>query len=82
MTYEQAVQSITLNTAKILGVDDRVGSLETGKDATIIISDGDALDMMGNEISHAYIRGRSIELDNRQFQLYRKYKQKYDAQKD
>ena len=82
LTYEQAVQSITLNTAKILGVDDRVGSLETGKDATIIISDGDALDMMGNEISHAYIRGRSIELDNRQFQLYRKYKQKYDAQKD
>lgn len=81
LTYEQAVQSITLNTAKILGIDDQVGSIEIGKDATIIVSDGDALDMMGNEISHAYIRGRTIELDNRQLQLYRKYKQKYDAKK-
>lgn len=81
LTYEQGVQSITLNSAKILGIDDRTGSLEVGKEATVIVSEGDALDMMGNEISHAWIQGRQIDLDNRQKQLYRKYKAKYDSQK-
>ena len=82
LTYEQSVQAITLNTAKILGVDDQLGSIEKGKDATIFISDGDALDMMGNEVTHAFVNGRSIDLDNRQKQLYRKYKAKYDAKKN
>ena len=80
LTYEQAVQSISLSTAKILGVDDRLGSIEKGKDATLFISEGDALDMMGNEVTHAFVSGRAIDLDNRQKQLYRKYKSKYDSQ--
>lgn len=78
LTYEQGVQSITLNAAKILGIDDSCGSLEVGKDATIIVSDGDALDMKSNHISSAWIQGRQIDLDNRQKRLYRKYKQKYE----
>ena len=79
LTYEQAVQSITLNAAKIIGVDAFCGSLETGKDATLFISEGDALDMRTNYLTEAFIQGRSIDLDNRQRQLYRKYQAKYGA---
>ncbi len=78
LTYEQAVMSITLSAAKILGIDDRVGSLEVGKHATLIVSEGDALDMMTNNIVFACISGRAIDLDNRQKLLYRKYKAKYE----
>jgi imidazolonepropionase-like amidohydrolase len=77
LTYEAAVMSLTLSTAKILGIDERVGSLEKGKDATLFVSSGDALDMRGNDVTHAFIQGRMIELDNRQMQLYRKYQAKY-----
>ena len=82
LTYEQAVQAISLNSARILGVDDQLGSIEKGKDATIFISDGDALDMIGNAVTHAFINGRSIDLDNRQKKLYRKYKSKYNNKKN
>ena len=77
LTKEQAVQAITLNTAKILGIDKQTGSLETGKDANIIISDGDLLDIKTSNISSAFIQGRQINLDNKQKQLYERYKIKY-----
>jgi imidazolonepropionase-like amidohydrolase len=77
LTYEQAVQSISLNTAKLLGVDDRLGSIEVGKDATFFISAGDALDMRSNNLTHAFIQGRAIELSNRQKELYEKFREKY-----
>ncbi|MCB0761165.1 MAG: amidohydrolase family protein [Flavobacteriales bacterium] len=77
LTYEQGVKAITYNTARILGIADRLGSIEKGKEATLIVSDGDALDMRTNHISHAWINGRTIDLDNRQEQLYRKYESKY-----
>lgn len=79
LTYEQAVQSVTLNTAKMMGVDAFCGSIETGKDATFFISEGDALDMMTNDVVEAFIQGRSIDLDNRQRELYRKFQTKYGA---
>ncbi|NQX92193.1 MAG: amidohydrolase family protein [Flavobacteriales bacterium] len=82
LTYEQAVQSITLNTAKILGIDEMYGSIEVGKSATLFISEGDALDMLTNDVTVAFIDGRNIDLDNRQKQLYRKYKGKYEAIKE
>lgn len=73
---EVAVSMLTYNTAKILGIEDRVGSLEVGKDATLFVSEGDALDMMSNDVIMAMIRGRMIDLDNPQKALYRKYRQK------
>ena len=82
LTYEQGVQSLTLSPAKILGVDHRLGSLELNKEATLFVSDGDALDMLGNQVSDAFIQGREITLDNRQIQLYKKFKKKYDQQKE
>ena len=77
LTKEQALQSITLNAAKILGIDDKTGSLEKGKDANIVISDGDILDMKSSTVTHAFIQGREINLDNKQKQLYERYKYKY-----
>jgi imidazolonepropionase-like amidohydrolase len=77
LTKEQALQAITLNAARILGVDDKTGSLEAGKDANIVISDGDLLDMKSSNVSHAFIQGREISLDNKQKELYERYKFKY-----
>jgi|TARA_B110000967_G_scaffold58333_1_gene59786 imidazolonepropionase-like amidohydrolase len=80
LTKEEALMTITLNTAKILGIDARLGSLEIGKDATLFVSDGDALDMMTNKLSHAFIRGKRLDLNNHQLDLYEKYKAKYKAE--
>lgn len=79
LAYEEAVRSITLNPARILGIDDRTGSLEAGKDATFFISEGDALDMRGNRVIRAFIQGRDINLDNKQKELYRRYQSKYPS---
>lgn len=74
---EDAVSAISLNAAKIMGLDHKIGSLEEGKDASLFISKGDALDMRTNEVIHAFIEGREIDLDNKQKQLYKKYQEKY-----
>jgi imidazolonepropionase-like amidohydrolase len=74
---ERALQLITNNTAKILGINDKYGSLTVGKSATLFISEGDALDMRTNKLIKAYIDGRDISLDTYQATLYRKYTKKY-----
>ena len=76
---EEALKLITSNTAKILGIDDLVGTLEVGKDATLFISDGDALDMRGNILSKAYIQGRDISLETHQTELWKRYSEKYKS---
>jgi imidazolonepropionase-like amidohydrolase len=81
LPYEEAVRSLTQTPAKILGIDSTCGTLEVGKDATLFISNGDALDMRTNALTHAFIQGRSIVLRSKQTELYEKYKQKYDGQK-
>ena len=78
LTKAQALSLITLNTAKILGVDDKVGSLEVGKDATLFISQGDALDMRTNKLDQAFIQGRNISLETHQTELYKRYSKKYN----
>jgi hypothetical protein len=77
LTREQALQAITLNTAKILGIEKTTGSLEAGKDATLFISTGDALDMKSNNVERAFVKGNTIDLSNDQKLLYEKYKKKY-----
>ena len=81
LTKEQALQAITLNAAKILGIDKQTGSLEAGKDANIVVSDGDLLDIKSSNVSYAFIQGRQINLDNKQKQLYERYKTKYGISK-
>jgi imidazolonepropionase-like amidohydrolase len=77
LPYEEAVKSLSLNTAKILGVDSFCGSIEVGKDASLFISEGDALDMMTNNVLMAWIQGRKIDISNKQTRLYEKWKTKY-----
>jgi imidazolonepropionase-like amidohydrolase len=81
LPYEEAVRALTLAPATILGIANNCGSLEEGKDATLFISAGDALDMMGNQLTHAFIQGRSIDLRSKQTELYDKYRKKYGVEK-
>ena len=74
---EAALSLITLNAAKILHLDHRLGSIEVGKDATLFISDGDALDIMGNNLTKAYISGRAISLETHQTMLWKRYSNKF-----
>lgn len=74
---EVAVSALTLNTAKILGIEGTCGSLEQGKDATLFISEGDALDMRTCKVTAAFIQGREINLDNKHKQLNKRFEEKY-----
>lgn len=77
ITKEQALSAITLNAAKILGIDQMTGSIEVGKDANIVISEGDILDMRTSIITDAFIQGRQVSLVDKHKQLYERYKSKY-----
>jgi imidazolonepropionase-like amidohydrolase len=79
---DEALKAITLYPAQIMGVADRVGSLEKGKDATLIVTDGDPLEIT-TSVYELFIQGRRIDLANKHRRLYDKYRQRYrqaDAQ--
>lgn len=76
MSDAEALKLITSNPAKILGIDKQTGTLEQGKDATLFISEGNALDMRTNIISKAFIQGRDISLESHQTELYKRYNTK------
>ena len=76
LTKDQALRAITLSAAEILGVDEKIGSLDLGKDATFFISDNEPLTQSNHPIK-AYIQGREIDLSDRQKNLWKKYKEKY-----
>jgi imidazolonepropionase-like amidohydrolase len=78
MDKEIALKLITSNAAKILGINKDYGTLEVGKSATLFISEGDALDMRTNILTHAYIDGRSISLETHQTELWKRYMEKYN----
>jgi len=74
---EEALKLITSNNAKILGIDNLTGTIMVGKDANIIISKGDILDMKSSVIEYAFITGRMVKLDGKQQILYDRFKRKY-----
>ena len=76
LTKDQALRAITLSAAEILGVDEQIGSLDLGKDATFFISDNEPLTQSNHPIK-AYIQGREVDLSDRQKNLWKKYKEKY-----
>lgn len=73
---DEALKSITLYPAEILGVADRVGSLDAGKDATLIVTSGDPIET-ATQVEQAFIQGREVDLNNRHRRLYEKYQEKY-----
>ena len=77
LSKEKALQLITENPAKILGIDANYGTLEIGKSATLFICKGDALDMRTNILSQAFIDGREISLETHQTKLWKRYSEKY-----
>lgn len=77
MNKEQALSCITLQAAKILGIDNRIGSIEVGKEATIVVAEGDLLDMKSSKVSAVYIKGEPVEINDVQQALNKKYRQKY-----
>ncbi|MCF2492317.1 amidohydrolase family protein [Dyadobacter chenhuakuii] len=77
VTPEEALQFVTKNAAEIIGADKLVGTLEKGKQASFLVTAGDMLDMRGNVIQMAFIKGGKVNLDDKQKRLYEKYKVKY-----
>ncbi len=78
---DEAIKAITLYSARALGVDDRVGSLEIGKDATLIVTNGSPLDLT-TDVEMAFISGRKVDLRSKHTELDRKYREKYRQIKD
>jgi len=79
LTLDQAFHAVSLAPAEILGLDDRIGSLETGKHATLLITTGNPVEY-SSQIEQAYIQGRKIDMVDAHRELYEKYKQKVDQQ--
>lgn len=77
LSKEEALAAVSLNAARILGVADKTGSIESGKDANLLVCDGDLLDMRSNIILQAFIQGRELNLTDKHKQLYERYKYKY-----
>lgn len=76
---EEAIKMITSNPAEVLGLSDELGTLEKGKRATLFVSEGDALNMMSNKLTEAYIDGKQIILENEQQMLFKRYSEKYGS---
>jgi imidazolonepropionase-like amidohydrolase len=72
LSRDEAIKALTINAAEILGVADRVGSIEAGKAANLVIAKGDPLEIR-TEIMHVFINGKNVGLDTRQVELYKKY---------
>ncbi len=79
LPHDEAIKAITIHAAEILGVAKRIGTLERGKDATLIITTGDPLETTSRVVL-AFIQGRKVDLSNRHKQLYNKYREKYRRQ--
>jgi len=76
LPVDEAIKGLTIYAAEIMGIDDRVGSLDVGKDATLIVVDGNPLEIT-TSVEMEFIQGRKIDLDNKHKKLYRKYTEKY-----
>ena len=69
---DEALKALTINAAEMLGVGDRIGSIEAGKIANLIVAKGDPLEAR-TQLTHVVIAGRDVPLANRQLELYERY---------
>jgi len=76
---EEALKAVTINAAEFMGIADKVGSLEVGKEATLLITTGTPLDMTSN-IEQSYIQGREIDMNDIQKHFFKKYMEKIKQQ--
>jgi imidazolonepropionase-like amidohydrolase len=76
LPHDEALKAITLYPAQIFGLSDRVGSIDVGKDANLLITDGDILEI-STKIHQVYIQGRKVDMRDKHTRLYEKYQEKY-----
>lgn len=76
LDYDAALYSVTMAPAKLMGVEDRLGSIEVGKSASLVVSKGDILDPLGHSVEYMFIDGRMVQMTNKQRQLWEKYRQR------
>lgn len=77
LPQEEAVRAISLSACEIMGIEKSYGSVEVGKQATLFVSRGSALDVITNSVSLILVDGSFVQLDNNQSDLYKKYSRKY-----
>jgi imidazolonepropionase-like amidohydrolase len=77
LSEEEAIRSVTLSACEIMGIDRKFGSIEEGKNATLFVSSGDALDMRTNNVTTILVNGAFVSPETFQTELYQKYKRKY-----
>jgi imidazolonepropionase-like amidohydrolase len=73
MGHDEAVRALTLGGAAVLGIDDRYGSLEPGKSATMILTDDDVLEVR-MQVVRAWLDGREVDLESRHTELWKKWR--------
>ena len=81
LPVQEAIKAITLSPAQILGVEDQVGSIAVGRDATLIVCSGNPLETT-SQVELAYVQGRTVDLMNKHKRLWHKYRTKYQQQRD
>jgi imidazolonepropionase-like amidohydrolase len=79
LPYDEALKAVTLYPAQIFGLADQVGTLESGKIANVIVTNGDPLELT-TEVRYLFIKGQLTSLDNKQKTLYEKYLNRPKAQ--
>jgi len=76
LSKNEAIKAMTIYPAEFFGLDDKIGSLEEGKDATLMITDGDILDLR-TSVEQLFIQGRKIDMADKQKNLFERYQEKY-----
>jgi imidazolonepropionase-like amidohydrolase len=72
LPYDEALRAVTIYPARIFGLDDQIGTLEQGKLANLIVTNGDPFELI-TDVKYVFIRGQLTSLDNRHLRLYEKY---------
>jgi imidazolonepropionase-like amidohydrolase len=72
LPYEEALKAVTIYPARIFGLDDQIGTIEQGKLANLIVTNGDPLELT-TDVKYLFIRGQLTSMENRHLRLYEKY---------
>ena len=72
LDHDEAIKALTINAAKILGVDSQVGSIEGGKLANLVVLKGDPIEIR-SQIQHVVIAGRDVPLESKHTELFKRY---------
>ncbi len=78
LPHEEALKAVTLNAAQMLGLADQLGTIEPGKMANLIVTDGDPLEIK-TQVRYLFIKGQLTSTENRHHELYEEYRKRPQA---